>query len=68
VAATAAGDQDLVPGGGAFHPVAEVLAEPVSADDYFIAVGLRSGASRARTGDLRGATATLSQLSYGPRE
>src|SRR3954454_18175598 len=27
---------------------------------------LISGASRARTGDLRAASATLSQLSYGP--
>jgi hypothetical protein len=30
--------------------------------------GFSSGPSRARTGDLRAASATLSQLSYGPEE
>ena len=33
VATAAAGDQDVVAGGGAFHPVAEVVAELVGADD-----------------------------------
>jgi hypothetical protein len=59
-------DQDLVAGGGAFHPVTEVVAEPVSTNDS-LAIGLRSGASRARTGDLLRATQALSQLSYSPK-
>jgi hypothetical protein len=37
IAATAAGDQDLVAGGGAFHPVAEVVAELAGADGDLIA-------------------------------
>jgi hypothetical protein len=67
---SAAGDQDLVAGGGAFHPVAEVVAELVGADGPLntISVAVRSGASRARTGDLVSATHALSQLSYGPRK
>ena len=63
-------DQDLVAGGGAFHPVAEVVAELVGADDDLIIalLALRSGASRARTRDLVHAMHALSQLSYGPSE
>ena len=62
-----AGDQDLVASRGAFHPVAEVVAEPVGADDCFITVGLRSGARGTRTPDLSAASRTLSQLSYSPK-
>jgi hypothetical protein len=43
-----------------------VVAELVGANDDF-SVGFRSGASRARTGDLVSATHALSQLSYGPK-
>src|SRR4051794_13475573 len=65
VTAAAAGDHYLVARGGALHPVAEVIAELVGPNDSF-AIDLRSGASRARTGDLVSATHALSQLSYGP--
>jgi hypothetical protein len=61
----ASGDQDVVASGGAFHPVAEVVAELVGADEYF-GVGLSSGASGTRTHDLSAASRTLSQLSYSP--
>ncbi len=46
VAAAAAGDQNLVAGGGAFHPVAEVIAKEMGADGDFGAItfGLGSGA------------------------
>src|SRR5262245_45110424 len=69
-AAAAAGDQDLVAGGGAFHPVPEVIAEGMrsNGDFAFITVPWRSGASGARTRDLVHAMHALSQLSYGPRE
>jgi hypothetical protein len=64
----AAGDQDLVAGGGAFHPVAEVVAEQMGADGDLVAEfgRLMSGASGARTRDLVHAMHALSQLSYGP--
>jgi hypothetical protein len=46
-----------------------VVSELVRADDNPITafIDLRSGASRARTGDLVSATHALSQLSYGPK-
>jgi hypothetical protein len=64
------GNHDLVAGSGAFHPVAEVIAKPIGAHDDLtaITIGLRSGASGARTRDLVHAMHALSQLSYGPRE
>ena len=68
--AAAASDQDLVAGGGALHPVAEVVAELVGADSdlpVIAVVGWRSGASRTRTGDLLRATQALSRLSYSPK-
>src|SRR5207342_2488209 len=70
VAAASASDQDLVASRGAFHPVAEVVAEPVGADGHLplLTVGPENGASGARTRDLLTAGQTLSQLSYGPRK
>src|SRR5882757_7524263 len=63
VATAAAGDQDLVAGGGAFHPVSEVVAELVSADGDLAAITAGvSGASGARTRDLVHAMHALSQL------
>jgi hypothetical protein len=60
-----AGDDNVHPGRGELHPVAEALAERVGADHD---VGARrgSGADGARTHDLRSARPTLSQLSYSP--
>jgi hypothetical protein len=70
VATSTASDQDLVAAGGAFHPVAKLLAEVVGADNdlHAIIIGLCSGASGTRTRDLLTAGQTLSQLSYGPRK
>jgi hypothetical protein len=39
VAAAAAGDQDLVAGGGALHPVAEVASELVGAEGDLVGSG-----------------------------
>ena len=67
VAATATGDQDLVAGGGALHPVAELLAE-LGGRRRPLRHRLReSGASGTRTPDLSAASRTLSQLSYSPK-
>src|SRR3954451_17867185 len=63
VAATSAGDQDLVAGGGAVHPVDEPVPKSVGAYDD---LGGGSGASGTRTHDLSAASRTLSQLSYSP--
>jgi hypothetical protein len=65
VGLAATGDRDALAGGRALHVPAEVVAELVGAnrDDRWV----RSGASRARTGDLVHAMHALSQLSYGPR-
>ena len=48
----------------AVNPVAESITERIGSDDDWL--GARSGASRARTDDLRHAMAALSQLSYSP--
>src|SRR3954451_12745155 len=66
VAAAAASDQDLLAGRGSLHPVAEVIAEEMSADSDLAAGDLRRGASGTRTHDLSAASRTLSQLSYSP--
>src|SRR5215210_3024209 len=58
-------NQDLYARSRAFQPVAELLAERVSADNR-LAVDPSSGASGTRTRDLSAASRTLSQLSYSP--
>ena len=67
---TAATDQDVGTGCGAFHVVAEVVAEFVGT--YLLDSGrrtalVRSGAEGIRTPDLRRATAALFLLSYSPK-
>ena len=53
--------------GDAVHPVTEGVSERAGGDDHLI-WSRESGASRARTDDLRHAMAALSQLSYSPFE
>src|SRR5437899_2118436 len=63
----APGDDDLLPGRGAFHVPAEAVAELVGADDGGCGVGGRSGARGTRTPGLLTAGQALFQLSYSPK-
>ena len=62
-----AAPRDQLAGRGAFHVIAEVIAELVGADLAHRRVRW-SGASGTRTHALSDAIRTLSQLSYGPRK